>query len=394
MPYGQQWRDHRRAFWQIFHPAATREYREIQSEKLRTFLAALLESPQYFQQHIRYNFSATVMKLLYDLDAKEKDDEFIAKVEESMALTSEHLTGSHPVDVFPFLRHVPGWVPGAGFQYEFARCKTAVTYVKEAPFALMKAALDRGENVSCSLATLLSRIGGQSTGAEIAYREEIIKNVGLIAFEGGSDSSFSTIVSVFLAMTLYPEVQKKAQAELDAVVGPHRLPGFEDRDALVYINAIVKEALRWHVVFPLSLPHRTIEDDIVDGYFIPAGSLIMPNTWAILHDPEAYDAPEEFRPERFIRDGKLDPSVRAPYAYAFGYGRRACAGRHFADEALFLTIASVLHVFNIDAPLDDEGRPVKTELRQTNGLLTYPEECRCVVTPRSEEAISLISSAY
>ena len=86
-------------------------------------------------------------------------------------------------------------------------------------------------------------------------------------------------------MTLYPEVQKKAQAELDAVVGPHRLPGFEDRDALVYINAIVKEALRWHVVFPLSLPHRTIEDDIVDGYFIPAGSLIMPNTWYVLHSP-------------------------------------------------------------------------------------------------------------
>ncbi|KAH9889803.1 cytochrome P450 [Cubamyces lactineus] len=184
MPYGQQWRDHRRAFWQIFHPAATRGYREIQSEKLRTFLAALLNSPQNFQQHIRYNFSATVMKLLYDLDAKEKDDEFIARVEESMALTSEHLTGSHPVDVFPFLRHLPGWVPGAGFQYEFARCKAAVTYVKEAPFALMKAAMSRGESVSCSLATLLSRIGGQSTDAEVAYREEIIKNVGLIAFEG------------------------------------------------------------------------------------------------------------------------------------------------------------------------------------------------------------------
>ena len=83
-------------------------------------------------------------------------------------------------------------------------------------------------------------------------------------------------------MTLHPEVQKKAQAELDDVVGSHRLPGFEDRDALVYINAIVKEALRWHVVFPLSLPHRTIEDDILDGYFIPAGSLVMPNTWYVL----------------------------------------------------------------------------------------------------------------
>ncbi|KAJ8474071.1 hypothetical protein ONZ51_g7464 [Trametes cubensis] len=333
------------------------------------------------------------MQLMYGLEAKGEQDEFIATVEEAMALTSQYTTGNHPVDVFPFLRHLPGWIPGAGFQYDFARCKAAITYVKEAAFALMKAALDRGDSTSCSLAILLSRIDGRSSDAQIAYQEDVIKNVGLIAFEAGSDTSYSTLVSVFLAMTLYPEVQKKAQEELDAVVGPYRLPGFEDRGALVYINAIVKEAMRWHVVLPLGVPHRTIEDDVIDGYFIPAGSMILANTWAILHDPEAYDNPEEFRPERFIRDGKLDPTVRDPYAYAFGYGRRVCAGRYFADEALYLAIASILHVFNITAPLDEQGRSIKTELRQTSGLLTYPKEFRCVVTPRSEEAASLIKGA-
>ena len=55
----------------------------------------------------------------------------------------------------------------------------------------------------------------------------------------------------FLAMALYPEVQKKAQAEIDTVVGPHRLPDFEDRPSLPYINAIVKESMRWHLVAPL-----------------------------------------------------------------------------------------------------------------------------------------------
>ena len=57
--------------------------------------------------------------------------------------------------------------------------------------------------------------------------------------------------TLFLAMALYPEVQKKAQAEIDTVVGPHRLPDFEDRPSLPYINAIVKESMRWHVVLPL-----------------------------------------------------------------------------------------------------------------------------------------------
>jgi cytochrome P450 len=61
----------------------------------------------------------------------------------------------------------------------------------------------------------------------------------------------SVVQALFLAMALYPEVQKKAQAEIDSVVGPNRLPNFEDRPSLPYINAVVKESMRWHVPAPL-----------------------------------------------------------------------------------------------------------------------------------------------
>ena len=57
--------------------------------------------------------------------------------------------------------------------------------------------------------------------------------------------------ALFLALALYPEVQKKAQAEIDAVVGPHRLPDIDDRPSLPYIHAIAKESLRWHLALPL-----------------------------------------------------------------------------------------------------------------------------------------------
>ena len=80
-------------------------------------------------------------------------------------------------------------------------------------------------------------------------------------------------------MSLHPEVQEKARAELDAIVGSHRLPDFEDRDALVYVNAIVKESFRWHNVVPLGVGHRTVEDTELNGYFIPAGTGIIPNVW-------------------------------------------------------------------------------------------------------------------
>ena len=85
----------------------------------------------------------------------------------------------------------------------------------------------------------------------------------------------------FLAMALYPEVQKKAQQELDAVVGGERLPDFSDRQSLPYINALVKELLRWHPATPMGVPHRILADDEYNGHIIPAGATIFVNMWYV-----------------------------------------------------------------------------------------------------------------
>lgn len=94
-----------------------------------------------------------------------------------------------------------------------------------------------------------------------------------------ASQSFSTLQTFFLAMALYPEAQRKAQAELDAIIGPDRLPEFADQDSLPYIHAIVKECLRWQNVFTLGLPHRLMEDDEYKGYYIPKGSIVLGNVW-------------------------------------------------------------------------------------------------------------------
>lgn len=80
-------------------------------------------------------------------------------------------------------------------------------------------------------------------------------------------------------MALYPEVQRKAQDEIERAMGPGRLPKMADRPHLPYINAIVKEVLRWHPVAPMGIPHMSTEDDTWGKYFIPKGSIIMPNIW-------------------------------------------------------------------------------------------------------------------
>ena len=141
-------------------------------------------------------------------------------------------------------------------------------------------------------------------------------------------------------MSLHPEVQRKAQTELDRVVGRSRLPDFRDLDSLVYVRAVLKEAMRWHTVTPLGIPHRTKKDDVFDGYFVPAGTILIANIWCVtfrslipsarvrtaaracMHDPRVYEEPEQFRPERFINDGKLSADVLDPTAVVFGAGRR------------------------------------------------------------------------
>ncbi|KAH9929054.1 cytochrome P450 [Epithele typhae] len=234
--------------------------------------------------------------------------------------------------------------------------------------------------------------GEKNGSVDLGEEEDIIQNIGAVAFEGGADTSFSTILGILTALALNPGVVAKAHAELDAVVGASRFPDFSDRVALVYVSAIVLEGLRWHNVAPLGAPHYTMTDDELDGLFIPAGTIVIANTWACLHDPEAYPDPEQFRPERFISDGQLDKSVRDPTAFAFGYGRRICPGRHFAVDSIFINIASILHVFDVTPPVDDNGRPVNVVYEATEGIISYPVDSRCTIKPRSAQAERLIRS--
>lgn len=80
-------------------------------------------------------------------------------------------------------------------------------------------------------------------------------------------------------MAKFPEAQKKAQEELDRVIGPDRLPQFADLPSLPYMYALIREVMRWHVVAPIGVPHRAEQDDEYNGYLIPAGAIVMANQW-------------------------------------------------------------------------------------------------------------------
>ncbi|EIW59412.1 CyP450 monooxygenase [Trametes versicolor FP-101664 SS1] len=384
MPYGQPWRRHRRLFWQHFHPGVVSKYHAVQREASAKFLENLLASPEQLEDHIRYAFASSVLKAVYGIEVAERGDKIVDTVETAMEGVAAGMTpGSFLVEYLPFLRYVPEWVPGAGFQKRLKRWRDASHTMVDLPFEEAKEAMKHNDPRSSVVGTILS-------SATPGVDEELAKNVAAIAYAGGADTTISTFQTFFLAMSLHPKVQERARAELAAAVGADRLPDLSDRDALPFIDAIIKECIRWQNAAPIGLPHAVVEDDEYDGYFIPAGTVTFPNAWAILHNVEEYPDPDSFLPERFLKDGRLNPDVRDPATVAFGFGRRICPGRYFADAALFLNIARVLHVFDISAPLDVAGQPIRIQPKMKDGFLSYPEDCRCSIKPLSARAEALI----
>jgi len=200
----------------------------------------------------------------------------------------------------------------------------------------------------------------------------------------GTDTVASVLQSFVLAMVLYPEAQQKAHEEIDAVLGTDRLPDFGDEASLRYVSALCTEVQRWHPVAPLGIPHRLTSDDVYEGSFLPAGSTVFANAWAMLHDDSVFPEPDKFKPERF-----LDPAMRFPDA-AFGFGRRTCPGRFMARSSLWIGIASVLAAFEISPKLDEQGKPILPEEKYDAGLISYPVSFPCTIRPRTKNSGKLV----
>ncbi|PIL22691.1 cytochrome P450 [Ganoderma sinense ZZ0214-1] len=391
MAYGSQWKSHRRAFWQQFSPTGITKYHAVLREMTWRFLNTMLRDPVGLEETLQECVAATMLRTLYGFDAKGRDDRMLSLIWDCIEGTRELLiSGGFLMDFFPILRFAPSFLP---FHRKLAKWRTANVRFKDELFARFKAqSKDRNhETYPCMVGEVLASLSRDGKDEDaLAGAERIAKGITLDAVSAGTDTTTSILLTIFFAMSLYPSIQQKAQAELDAVVGPDRLPSFDDRESLVYLEAIIKEAMRWMPSAPLGLTHCTREDEMINGYFIPAGTVLLANIWACLHDSAVYDDPEAFRPERFLREGKPNPDAQDPGAFSFGFGRRICPGRHFGLAAVFIYTASALHVFEFLPPLDDHGQEIRIEPRMASGFVSRPEDARCVFRPRSTRAEVLV----
>uniref|UniRef100_A0A0W0F3U8 Cytochrome P450 n=1 Tax=Moniliophthora roreri TaxID=221103 RepID=A0A0W0F3U8_MONRR len=345
MQYGDQWRAHRRLWQKGFRHDASLEHLPIQAKKVREFLANMLHQPEDFMNHTRTLAAAVIMAIVYGHDVAPTNDHFVEIAEKAVATLAQTATSSvaFAMNLFPIIRFLPGWLPGCKFQERARESRVLHREMLNVPFESVKK--DMAADVA-KPSVLVKFLEEHNIKGGDSLQEKYIKRVVATAYGAGAESTASFVETFFLAMTLHPSVQENAQQEVDRILGKNRLPTFEDRVNLPYVEAVYRETLRWSPIVPLAVPHRAVTDDIIDG------STIIANVWAITRDTDSYPEPESFIPERFLKeDGTLKDD---DMSIVFGLGRRICPGRHVAKATSWLAMVSLLAVFDVRKTGDTE----------------------------------------
>ncbi|KAH9849406.1 cytochrome P450 [Lenzites betulinus] len=359
-------------------PAKLQTYHQLITNEVSTFLQRMLYSPADYVNNIKRYTGSQIMALVYGYKVSEDHDAYLKTAEDALFFMANHVLSPGSVwlvDFFPWLKRIPSWFPGGGFKSKAQRWRAEIERCADAPFDWVKDRMKRGIATPCYCTARLEEKEQEGHNADLSVdqqRESDIRWTADAFYIASIDTTLAMMLHFILAMMQYPDVARKAQETLDTVTGSTRLPTFEDRPALPYIDAVLSECMRWTAPVPFGLPHRLMEDDIYEGMAIPKGTLVFANVcvcWtmnaplagrSMSRDPVLFPDPEAFIPERYLEQtDDATARKREPRNFIFGFGRRKCPGAHLAETYIWLAIARLLATFDFAKATDAEGRTVE-----------------------------------
>ncbi|KAJ6443854.1 O-methylsterigmatocystin oxidoreductase [Purpureocillium lavendulum] len=385
--HGPDFRTHRRILQKSFQKSSIVQYQALQSRETAVMLKGIVAGPADWDKALRRFATAVVLGIGFGININSDDDPFIqVAADASYALGHGGAPAGTPVDFFPFMRWLPRCFHDRSLKFA-ADWRWAIRGLHDKPFDAVLASRERRPSLIKEMLDQREQQLKREETPELTHED--IKGAAGAVFAAGQDTTWATLIVVILNMVLHPEVQVKARRLLDDVVGRDRLPSFKDRPRLTYIDHIVQEALRWCPVSPIGVPHRSLEDDVYNGYLIPAGSFVYANARAMTHDPDTYSDPDGFNPDRYapVAEGGLgEPFPNGQ----FGFGRRVCIGKHLAEASVWIVVASMLSTMKIEKERDEHGNDVEPEVELTQGLTSHPKQFPCRIVPRDERAAALV----
>ncbi|KAF5366393.1 hypothetical protein D9758_009759 [Tetrapyrgos nigripes] len=358
----------------------------------KKFLQRLLISPEKALDNCHHYSGSIILSIAYGYEVQDSSSnqyDPMVKIVTTAMDNFNHATvpGAFLVNDIPFLLKLPEWLPGMGWK------KLGRIWAKEywdmidVPYAFVKRKMMEGTARDSFTSKWLSKNLSE-------LKEFDLKLTASAMFGAGVETTAATIYAFLILMAMHPEIQKKAQVEIQDVVGLGRMPTFEDMKDMTYLHAIFKEVIRYHPAVPNCLPHSNPHDKVHNDMFIPKGAIIFVNLWNMARNPEVYSNPMDFNPSRFLGESP----EQDPREVIFGFGRRyvnaasshfsdlqflsmmsvrICPGRRLVESVLCITFAMVLASFNISS---DAEAPVK--FRRNPGIISHLDEMKLRIVPR------------
>ncbi|XP_034044409.1 cytochrome P450 2U1 [Thalassophryne amazonica] len=277
------------------------------------------------------------------------------------------------INIFPLLYYLP-----FGVFKELRQVEEDITVFLKRIITEHRSTLDLQNPRDLIDMYLMEMLNQEMAGEEdSSFTEDYLFYIIGDLFVAGTDTTSNSVLWILLYMVLYPDIQEKVHAEIDEVVGRHRVPSLTDKGSLPFTEAMIMEVQRMAVVVPLAIPHMATETTVFRGYTIPKGTVIVPNLWSVHRDPTVWENPDTFNPARFLdANGKL---LRKEFFIPFGIGRRVCMGEQLAKMELFLMVTTLMQAFSFRLP----DRMAPPPLQGRFGLTLAPCSYQVCASPRS-----------
>ncbi|PLB46689.1 cytochrome P450 [Aspergillus steynii IBT 23096] len=339
IPYGERWKTHNRIHLALLNPRMARLYEGLVDFESRRLLTGICSTKDFSTVIYRYTASL-ILSLQYGKSVDVNDPMSRDFKEITHKFVKAIGAGNFLFECLPALQRIPPSI--APWIKESQGLHHSAT-------TLFSSSAEKGVNAKEWNWSKYVRTLKDAHGMP---EEELWYLMGIL-YEAATDTSVAILRFFIMACVLHPSAVEKAQKELDSVVGDSRLPKEEDMAQLPHVSVFINEVIRWRPATPEGIPRATSADDVYQGYHIPKDTTVIVNMWAMHMDPNVYDDPESFRPDRWIEKPDLPLGI-------FGYGRRACAGRHFAQTSLNSVVSRMLWAFSFSHSYEN-GRRVEID---------------------------------
>ncbi|KAF4367379.1 hypothetical protein F8388_025797 [Cannabis sativa] len=349
-PYGTYWRDIRKmCTLELLSSLKINSFKDMRREELSLLIESTkinASNREAIDLSAKITTTNTDMSCRMVLGKKYSDDEFNEKGFKAIIQEGMHLSAIPNMgDYIPFL--APFDLQGLTKRMKVVRKVFDEFFDKIIDEHIQAKDKDHHDEAKDFVDVMLRFM--ESEQSEYCIDRENIKAIILDMLVGAMDTSSTAIEWAMSELIKNPTTMKKLQEELETTVGMERMVEESDLENLPYLDMVIKETMRLHPVAPLLAPHAANEDCTVNGYHIPRNSRVMINIWTIGRDPEYWDEPEKFFPERFLVSN-IDLKGRDFELIPFGSGRRGCPGLQLGLTVVRLMLAQLVHCFDWELP--------------------------------------------